>query len=119
MVRRGKSQGKVVRAERFEAVDRAGRRRVSIGVIGQGLDDDDLVGMDIFDGRGRSTLTVAVDDTGLASISFAINGDEAMVLGARTVAGPQDQREPYVVLLDQDGTAIASLEGGRASHDRS
>ncbi|HEX9992462.1 MAG TPA: hypothetical protein VGB14_06000 [Acidimicrobiales bacterium] len=106
----------MVRAERIEAVDRAGRRRVRIGVIGQGLDGDDLVGMDVFDGRGRSTLTVALDDTGVACISFAINGDQAMVLGRRTVAGSHDQREPYVVLLNQDGAAIASLGGGGACH---
>lgn len=118
MGRRGKPKRKVVRAERFEAVDRAGRRRVRIGVIDQGLDDGDVVGMDVFDGRGRSTLTVAVDETGVACISFAINGDEAMVLGVRTVAGAHE-REPYVVLLDQDGAPIASLEGGRATHESS
>jgi hypothetical protein len=111
-------KGNVVQAERFEAVYRAGRRRVSFGVIGQELDGD-LVGVDVFDGQGRSTVTVAVDETGGACISFAINGDEAMVLGVRAVAGAHDQREPYVVLLDQDGAAIASLDGGGSSHEPS
>lgn len=92
---------------------------MSLGVIGQGLDDNDLVGMDVFDGLGRSTLTVAVDQTGVACISFAINGDEAMVLGVRPVAGAHDQREPYVVFLDQDGAVTASLDGGGSAHEPS
>ncbi len=116
MGRRGKSRASVIRAERFEAVDREGHRRLTVGVIGRGPDGEQLAGMDVFDLQGRSMLTVAVDETGYACMSFASGGNEVLVLGGRRSADGEGRTEPHVELLNEDGTETVLLEGqGRAT----
>ncbi|HEX9994012.1 MAG TPA: hypothetical protein VGB14_13875 [Acidimicrobiales bacterium] len=83
-----------------------------VGVLGAAGDGGQVVGAELFDGAGRSRASLVLDDGGVASLSFAASGNEALVLGARECQGADDG--PFVVLCDADGRVSTSVrvEGG-------
>ena len=105
----------VLRAKRFEAVDSDGQVRAVFGSIGDAAGDGKLVGLDMRDRRGSSRLSVVVDDAGSALISFAVGGNEVLVVGASD-HGERMTVGPYVTVCDLTGDVVASLhldEDGR------
>lgn len=71
---------RVEAAERFDAVDRAGRRRASFGVLGHHPEQGDLVGLELVDKEGGARVTLTLDDAGVAALSFAVAGNEVLVV---------------------------------------
>lgn len=72
----GKVGDGIERAERFDAVDRERRRRASFGILGRFPDQGDVVGLELLDVDGKAAVTVVLDDTGAATLSFSTAGNE-------------------------------------------
>lgn len=96
-----------VEAERFDAVDRAGRRRASFGLLGPYPGQGDLVGLELVDKEGGARVTLTLDDTGVAALSFALGGNEVLVVAVADDDGDVSVR---ATACDVHGEPAVSLE---------
>lgn len=114
----GKVGDGIERAERFDAVDREGRRRASFGVLGRFPDQGDVVGFELLDVEGKAAVTVVLDDTGAATLSFSTAGNEVLVVGVSAVDGGP---AAFATACRLDGSAAASVyvrQQGDVAFDR-
>lgn len=111
-MRQRRSEPEHLVARRFDAVDEQGRRRASFGLLGSYGEEGDVVGVDLFDDVGSSVLSVVLEQSGAAAISFALGGNEVLVLGSAGEEASSRGAGPFVTMCRPDGEVVARLHVG-------
>ena len=101
----------VLRVERLEVVDRQGRASVVIGELGA---ETDTVGIGVYDRRHSERVTLAMSRSG-PWLSFALEGDDALVLGVDDPETEALHPGPYLALLGAEGGVACGWRVDRES----
>lgn len=96
----------LVRTRRLEIVDPTGRVRAALGPMVRPFDEGQVEGLSFFDEYGSSLMDLVLTDDGGVRMSFAIDGNSRIDLGAFPV--PPGSALPGAVLSinDAGGTPV-------------
>ncbi|HVE45128.1 MAG TPA: hypothetical protein VNA57_00070 [Acidimicrobiales bacterium] len=102
----------VVRARRFEVTDRRGRVRAVLGDLSPASEDLCFPGLSLHTAEGTERLFLVLTAQG-PTLNFALEGNDALVLGVDDPGTEAVRPGPYLALLDREGQVAA---GWRIEH---
>jgi hypothetical protein len=105
----------VLQTERVEVVDGAGRVRLVVGDLAPRRGTDCLPGVALRDREGAERASLFLRNEG-PELSFAMAGDDALVLGVDDEGGEATRPGPYLQLLDAEGSAVHGWRVDRRPH---
>ena len=97
----------VIRAQRFEVVDRRGVVRAVVGDAYPGPKRTPMFGFSIHDPKGRLRACLIIDEAGPVLV-FDLEGNNAIALGVSDGTGESDSLGPFCYVNDATGDPVFS-----------
>lgn len=100
------SEPNVVRAERFELVDRQGRVRAVLGTLASDEAGHDVVGLELRDGSGSARAWLAFEDGWGTQLCFAEGGNQVLLVDLVEDTAAAAAPGPAIRLCDATGEPV-------------